>query len=306
MIAGWDHLPMDQDDPEKRIEELERQLSDSRATGDAGASPQPQAPPAWTPPPPPPAAPQSPGYVAPPAGYWENPTNAAPPAYSFPTAPTTSSGRGGGARIAIILLAAGIPVIILVVVGIVVFSTLHSATKPFMSTVPTQHETGSEHSSGSQSSGSGSSAAATPTQLLTADGLTKLFAAIRNKFGDTMGYQLSVYPDYAVVDHADPQNSQHKRSYVYRSGSWNDFGEPDHVSSMDTLVDLSKFDPAAVAAKLPGAPQALNVPNPDSTYLIVEGYEGGTRIAIYESGNGDSGYMDLNPDGSVKAMHPQT
>ena len=298
---------MDQDDPEKRIEELERQLSDARAASDTGASQQPQAPPAWTPVPPQPGAgqpaPPASGYVPPSPGYWENPTSVAPPAYSFPSAP---SGRGGGGgRIALLLLVAGLPIIGLVIGGIIFFTTLHQATKPFVATLPSQHETGSQHSAGSQSSAGGSSSAG-PTQFLTADGLTKLFAEIRNKFGDTMGYQLSVYPDYAVVDHADPQNSQHKRSYVYRSGSWSDFGEPEHVSSMDSLVDLSKFDPAAVAAKLPEAPQALNVPNPDSTYLIVEGDEGGTRIAIYESGNGDSGYMDLNPDGSVKAMHPQT
>jgi DivIVA domain-containing protein len=37
-LPNWDHLLMDQDDPEKRIAELERQLADARAAGDPGAS----------------------------------------------------------------------------------------------------------------------------------------------------------------------------------------------------------------------------------------------------------------------------
>lgn len=202
---------------------------------------------------------------------------------------------------ALILLAVGLPILLLVIGGIVAISTLHQATKPFMSMIPSQHAAGSEDSAGSQSSAAG------PTALQSPDGLNNLFAAIRSKFGDTMGYQLAVYPDYAVLDHADPQNSQHKKSYVFRGGSWSDFGEAEHVGTFDSLVDLSKFDTAAVTARMTGAAQALNVPSPTSTYLIVEGTDGGnTRIAIYESGNGDSGYMDVNPDGSVKEMHPQT
>lgn len=186
------------------------------------------------------------------------------------------------------LLVFGLPILLLVVVGIIVMSALHQATKPFVSSAPSQHSAGS-------------------TQLQTPDGLNGLLAVIRTKFGDTMGYQLTVYPDYAVVERADPQNSQHKKSYVYRGGSWSDFGETEHVTPLDSLVDLGKFDPAAVAAKMTGAAQPLNVPNPTSTYLIVEGSDdGSTRIAIYASGNGDSGYMDINPDGSVKQMHPQT
>jgi len=64
-LAGWDHLLMDQDDPEKRIAELERQLAEQkriaelerqlaeakRAAGQVG-DPQPVPPPSGPPPPP--------------------------------------------------------------------------------------------------------------------------------------------------------------------------------------------------------------------------------------------------------------
>jgi hypothetical protein len=298
---------MDQDDPEKRIADLERQLADARAAGDPGASQGSQPPPAWTPFPGQPGAGQP---VAPPPFDWQNPPPAAPSAFSFPSAPREN--RGG--RIALILLAAGLPIVILVVVAIVVISALHHATKSLVPTAPSQYSAGSQSSAGSQPSltisqhptGSNPSAAQ-PTQLQTPDGLNGLLAQIRSKFGDTMGYQLTVYPDYANLDRADPQNKQHKKSYLYKGGSWMDFGPTEHVTSFDSLVDLGKFDAAAVAAKMAGAAQSLNVPNPESTYLIVEGSDNGsTRIAIYASGNGDSGYMNINPDGSVKEMHPQT
>jgi hypothetical protein len=287
-IPAWHDLPMEQDDPEKRIAELERQLGEARAAGAAGtpqASPPPPAgtsfPPARTPFPAPPAAAQP--FPPPPVG-WQSPPQMGLPPYSFPAA----SGRNRGARTAIILMTVGLPILIIVIVGIVVMPYLHQAANPFSTKGPSQASAGS-------------------TQLLTPDGLSGLLTQIRSKFGDTMGFSLTVYPDYANLDRADPQNSQHKQSYLYKNGSWNEFGETEHVSTLDSLVDLGKFDPAAVAAKISGAAQPLNVPNPTSTYLIVEGSDGGgTRIGIYASGNGDSGYMDVNPDGTVKDMHPQT
>lgn len=300
---------MDQDDPEKRIADLERQLAGPRAAGDPGTNQGSQAPPAWTPFPAQPGAGQPvPPPPPPPPVNWQNPAQAAPPVFSFPTPP--AGNRGG--RIALIL---GLPILFLVIVpgivGIVVMmSAVHQAAKPLVPTAPSQHSAGSQPSAtGSQPSATG------PTQLQTPDGLNGLLAQIRSKFGDTMGYELTVYPDYAVLDRADPQNNQHKKSYLYRGGNWRDFGETEHVSHLDSLVDLGKFDTAAVAAKMAGAAQPLNVPNPTSTYLIVEGSDGlivegsdggSTRIAIYASGNGDTGFMDINPDGSVKEMHPQT
>jgi hypothetical protein len=261
---------MDQDDPEKRIADLERQLADARAAGDPGTNQ---------------------GSLPPPAFDWQNPPQGAPSAFSFPSAPREN--RGG--RIALILLAAGLPIVLLVVVGIVVMSAFHHATNSLVPTAPSQYSTGSNPS------------AAQPTQLQTPDGLNGLLAQIRGKFGDTMGYHLTVYRDYASLDRADPKNKQHIKSYVYRNGSWSEFGPTQHVSDIDQLVDLGKFDAAAVTAKMAGAAQALNVPNPKTTYLVVGGSDdGSTRIAIYASGNGDSGYMDINPDGSVKKMHPQT
>ena len=121
-----------------------------------------------------------------------------------------------------------------------------------------------------------------------------------------MGYRLVVYPDYAVLTREDAQNPRHTKDYLYRSGNWQDWGSESRASSFDFVTDLGKFDVAAVIAKLNSAPQALNITDVKSTYLIVEGAEGGAlHLSAYASSNiGDSGYIELNPDGSVKQLHP--
>jgi hypothetical protein len=43
-----------------------------------------------------------------------------------------------------------------------------------------------------------------PKQLQSLGGLTGLLDQARKKFGDTMGFRLVVYPDYAVMDRQDP------------------------------------------------------------------------------------------------------
>src|SRR6516162_4297668 len=208
---AWEHLPMDENDPEKRIADLERQLADLRAAGDPGANQ--GAPPAWTPSPaafndsqraafpPPPQA----GF--PPPVEWPNPAQQAPSNYWQPPA---SAGSTSGRRVWI-FLAAGISILVLVIVGVGVAIALNSA-KLFTSTAPTQAHSASGPSTksskapgprSSSAAGPSASAAAGPTQLHTVDGLNGLFGTIRSQFGDTMGYRLVVYPDYAVLTRED-------------------------------------------------------------------------------------------------------
>jgi hypothetical protein len=143
-----------------------------------------------------------------------------------------------------------------------------------------------------------------PTRLQTADGLSSLLGQIHSRFGDTMGYQLMVYSDYAVLDRADPQHDRHKQSYTYRGGKWTTFGKSTTISSFDNLVDLSKFNTTAVIATLKGAPESLDITDPKDTDLIVKGAKDGSLSLTIDVSDGDRGSMDINPDGSVKALHP--
>ena len=79
---------------------------------------------------------------------------------------------------------------------------------------------------------------------------------MRDKFGDTMGFRLVVYPDYAVIDRVDPKNSSRQAELHVPRWRLEELGaghDDDSASTM--LADLSAFNVAAVAATLAGAPK---------------------------------------------------
>ena len=146
-----------------------------------------------------------------------------------------------------------------------------------------------------------------PRQLESLGGLTGLLEQMRKKFGDTLGYRLVIYPEYAVLDRPDPDDERRTLSYTYRGG----WGNPSTGSkgSESVAVDLAAFDAKAVVGVLRGAPETLNI-KPDevkTTYLIIEPSGDLTapkavEVSIYVSSEFGSGYLQLNPDASVKSI----
>jgi len=147
-----------------------------------------------------------------------------------------------------------------------------------------------------------------PRQLHSLGGLTGLLEQMKQKFGDTNGYRLVVYPDYASLDRPDIKDERRKLSYTYRGG-WDD----PSVSSRNTddrVVDLSKFDMKAIVGVLRGAPETLGIKPAEvtSTYLIFDPTSDVTappdslEISIYVSSDFGGGNIELNPDGSVQRI----
>jgi hypothetical protein len=146
-----------------------------------------------------------------------------------------------------------------------------------------------------------------PRQLQSLGGLNGLFEQMKKKFGDTMGYRLVIYPDYASLDRPDPADERRTLSYSYRGG-WDD-PSTGSKGSEAVPVDLAKFDTKAVVGILRGAPETLNMKPGDvkSTYLNIEPSDdptapGTVSISIYVSSDFGSGYIELNPDASVKRI----
>jgi serine/threonine-protein kinase len=149
------------------------------------------------------------------------------------------------------------------------------------------------------------SASSGPTQLQTADGLNGVLDSIRNRFGDTMGFQFTVYPDYAILQRVAPDNDRVRQDFTYRNGQWQSWGSDMTVSVFDVMADLSAFDVPAVAATLAAAPQTIAAPpNNPQLYLIVRGVEGGGLELIVHSLAPGTGFMQVNPDGSIKKVFP--
>lgn len=147
-----------------------------------------------------------------------------------------------------------------------------------------------------------------PRQLQSLGGLSGLLEQMRQKFGDTSGYRLVIYPDYASLDRPDPRDDRRKLNYYYRGG----FGDPrtSAKGGDDRAVDLGKFDAKAVVGVLRGAPETLNIKPGDvkSTYLIIEPARDPTAadivsVSVYVSSDFGSGYIALAPDGRVKNIN---
>jgi hypothetical protein len=147
-----------------------------------------------------------------------------------------------------------------------------------------------------------------PRQLHSLGGINGLLEQMKKRFGDTNGYRLVIYPEYASLDRADPDDDRRVLDYTYRGG----WGDPStSARSTDaTVVDLAKFDAKAVVGVLRGAPETLNIKPADvkSTYLIIEPSRdttapGTLSISIYVSSDFGSGYIQLGADGTVKQVN---
>lgn len=147
-----------------------------------------------------------------------------------------------------------------------------------------------------------------PKQLHSLGGLTGLLEQMKQRFGDTNGYRLVVYPDYASLTRPDPAEERRELNYTYRGG-WDDPSSTSKSSSA-VEVDLSKFDAKAVVGVLRGAPETLGMKPEDvtSTYLSIDPATdpttpGALSVDIYVSSDYGSGYIELAGDGTVKQIN---
>lgn len=154
---------------------------------------------------------------------------------------------------------------------------------------------------------------APPRLLHSANGLNGLFAQARKKWGDTMGYSLTIYPDYASMERADPNDARRTLRYLYRGG-WDDNPSVSAISDGEKLVDLAKFDVNAIIGRLRGAPQILGIEQSEVKliYLNIEPSKDPTTpdavvISTYVSTTYEkSGYLTIDPQGEILSQNPPT
>ncbi|MHA0289951.1 DUF1707 SHOCT-like domain-containing protein [Mycobacterium sp. C3-094] len=148
-----------------------------------------------------------------------------------------------------------------------------------------------------------------PRQLHSLGGLTGLFTQMKQKFGDTMGYSMTIYSDYASLERPDPTEPRRVLRYSYRGG-WDDPDETS-VSSDARVVDLGAFDIAKLVGIVRGAPETVGIDPKEvkTTYISIEANSDMTappesiEISVYVSPNfGNSGYLELNGDLTVKRV----
>jgi hypothetical protein len=130
----------------------------------------------------------------------------------------------------------------------------------------------------------------------------------RKRFGDTMGFRLVIYPDYAVLDRRDPADDRRVLSYTYRGG-WGDPTSSAKGSTDRALVDLSKFDMKTTVGIMRGAAETLGMKQPDvkTMYLIIETATdpttpGALSLSLYVSSDYGGGYVVFTGDGTIKQV----
>jgi len=149
-----------------------------------------------------------------------------------------------------------------------------------------------------------------PRKLFSLGGLTGLFGQLKEKFGDTSGYDLTIFDDYASLERPDPNEPRRALRYSYRGG-WDDPSETS-VGSDARLVDLAAFDVPTFVGLIRGAPETLGI-DPAEVKQIHVGVEPNSditappdsiEISVYVSPEfGNSGYIVFHGDASVKRIN---
>lgn len=162
---------------------------------------------------------------------------------------------------------------------------------------------------GAKSDGVAAKVITPPKQLQSLGGLTGLFEQMRQRFGDTMGYSMVIYPDYAVLYRADPTDERRKLSYTYRGG----FDDPSQSAKDDgdVLVDLSAFDVTKTIEILRGAPETVGLQlkdiKADSIYFTIDPAQdpttpGALTLRASVSSDFGSGSITFAGDGNIKRI----
>lgn len=147
-----------------------------------------------------------------------------------------------------------------------------------------------------------------PRQLQSLGGLNGLFEQMRQKFGDTTGFELNIRPDRATLYRPDPADARRKLMYDYRGG-WGDPYSTTTVDTDDRVVDVAKFNFEQTIAVLRGAPETLKIQRKDisDTWIDIEPSKDPAtpdtvNVRIYISSEFGSGFIDLAPDGAIKQI----
>ncbi|GJN96179.1 hypothetical protein NJB1907f44_34730 [Mycobacterium marinum] len=148
-----------------------------------------------------------------------------------------------------------------------------------------------------------------PKQLHSLGGLTGLLEQTRKRFGDTMGYRMVIYPEYAVLDRKDPADERRILSYTYRGG-WGDPTGSARSGADTALVDLGKFDVKTAVGIMRGAAETLGMKQKDVTnmYLSINPASdpttpGAISLQLYVSSDYGSGYIAFAGGGTIKQVN---
>lgn len=147
-----------------------------------------------------------------------------------------------------------------------------------------------------------------PRQLHTLGGMNALFEQMRKRFGDTVGIELAISPDNAMLFRPDPTDDKSKLLYRF-DGGWGDATRRPRDEN-DGAADLGAFDVKAVAEVLRTAPETLGIAPDDAGDVVVDidpladpAGPGPLELLVkVEKKSGGAGFIYLDSAGNTKRV----
>lgn len=148
-----------------------------------------------------------------------------------------------------------------------------------------------------------------PPNLVSGPGLAQFVAEYRERFGDTVADEVSLYPEFGDVERAVPGQPNRLVSYDYRGG-FNQSADLTTRPADTPTVDLGVLDTDAIGRVLAEAPAATRVPDGAVTHMsyAVDNFpphEGVPAVSVYVSNSFDeSGWLLAGPTGDILRVWP--
>ncbi|RPK91194.1 MULTISPECIES: serine/threonine-protein kinase [Streptomyces] len=145
--------------------------------------------------------------------------------------------------------------------------------------------------------------------LLTPDGARTAIKALKPLMGGTKVTDFTLYDAYASAQAPLKFNAALYDRFSYRDGRAKSDGVGGTLMPGDTTVDLDSVDWDALPALLTTAEKTLNIPEPESRYVIVDPsspfHEDRPVLRVYVSDRHGGAYLTAHLDGQVIEKNPR-
>ncbi len=236
-----------------------------------------------------------------PAGPWGGPPSTSPvpvpgapePAVASTTVTTATSRAAVGKVVGVVGCVFAIVVaVVIVTIGIIAFVMIRGATSGDSATSSAEIVDEAEP--------------AGPAYGLDERGITDFLATYRDRFGTGEAVELVMYDDYVVVQ-VPVEGEARSAGWIYRDGTWREFGGVRASFPGSQPVDLSRIDVGALVGNIERARTTLGVEDISTSYVVVHDYSADEppQVYVYVSNEyGESGYLATRPGGAVVRAYP--
>ncbi|MFJ9636266.1 serine/threonine-protein kinase [Streptomyces sp. NPDC101178] len=155
----------------------------------------------------------------------------------------------------------------------------------------------------------GDDGAEAPTDLLTPQGARQAIAALKPLMGGTKVTDFTLYGEHASAQAPLKSNSLLYDRFSYRDGQAKNDDMGGTLMSGDKAVDLDSVDWDTLPALLRTARTSLNIPDPESSYVILDPsspFHGDRPVLrVYVSDNYGGAFLTAGLDGRVIEKNPR-